>query len=51
MLYGHDITADSAATPTVDYVSRRFSEYYYAIDSNGKLHQWSDADRTTQLMY
>ncbi len=40
VLYGHDMTGDSSATPTVNYVNFNTATYCYTVDSNGTVHQY-----------
>jgi len=47
LLYTHDITDDGAATPTVNYVVRGTSEYYYTCESDGTIRQFDGADIAT----
>ncbi len=39
LLYGHDITADNSTTPTVNYVTRRYTKGTYAVDASGTVTQ------------
>ena len=40
ILFGHDITADSEPTPTVNYVNFDTTTYCYRIDSDGTVYQF-----------
>jgi type IV pilus assembly protein PilA len=44
VLYTHDITADGAATPTVNYITLKTTKYYYTCETDGTVRQWSDDD-------
>ena len=46
-LFGHDLDADSAATPTVNYLNFITTTYCYTIDTNGTVHQYK-TDGTEQ---
>ena len=50
MLYGCDITADAAASPTWNYVTRTTTKYYYACEWDGTIRQWSDAAMSTEYV-
>ena len=39
-MFGHDITADSLITPTVNYINFNSTTYCYTIDANGTVHQY-----------
>jgi len=39
ILYGHDITADNAATPVVNYVATRYTKGTYTVDASGTVTQ------------
>ena len=49
LLYGHDIEADAAHTPTVNYVTMPTTKYYYTCEADGTVKQWKDAAMTEQL--
>ncbi|MBI4185975.1 MAG: hypothetical protein HY530_00515, partial [Chloroflexi bacterium] len=40
--------ADAAATPTVSYVNMTQTTYFYTVESDGTVRQWSDAAMTTE---
>lgn len=46
LLYGHDELADDGVTELEDYMRNSTTTYFYAIEANGKVHQYADADRT-----
>ena len=43
LLFGHDITADSAGTAVVNYINFNVTTFCYTIDLNGTVHQWDTA--------
>ena len=48
MLFGHDLTADAAATAVVNYINFNNTTYCYTIDANGTVHQYL-TDGTEQV--
>ncbi len=46
MLFGHDKTADAAASPTTNYVSFNVTKYFYTAESDGTIHQCDAAGGT-----
>ncbi|MFC2009830.1 type II secretion system protein, partial [Chloroflexota bacterium] len=39
ILFGHDVTADAAATPLVNYVATETTQGTYTVDANGTVTQ------------
>ena len=48
LLYGHDVTANAAATELENYMRESTTEYFYTCDADGTVHQYSDANMTTE---
>ena len=48
VLFGHDITADSAPTRTVNYLASPTALYCYTADPDGTVHQYEE-DGTERL--
>jgi len=44
VLYQHDITADGATSPTVNYITLSTTQYYYTCEADGTIRQWADDD-------
>ena len=40
LIFGHDITAEGAPTPTVNYLRAQVTTYCYTVDSNGNVRQY-----------
>ncbi len=51
LLQDHDKTGGGAAGPYADYVGMSTSAYYYTVETDGSVRQWSDAALTTEYTY
>jgi len=48
VLHTHDLAADDASTPTVNYFAMTGTQYYYTCEADGTVRQWSDAAMTIE---
>ncbi len=47
LLYSHDMTADGAQTGLVNYIFST-TTWYYTVDADGTVRQWSDPTKTIE---
>ena len=46
LLFDHDIEGNDAAIPVVNYMRQDTTDYFYTVDADGTVHQFSDAAKT-----
>ena len=46
LMFGHDKTADAAASPTTNYISFNVTKYFYTVEADGTIHQCDAAGGT-----
>lgn len=51
-LFQHDMLANNFPTPNVNYITKRYTAYFYTCESDGAVRQWSEADlqRATEFI-